>query len=161
MERFTTATAQAGDLMEIKAIEVECGLSPWSLSAYESELERPDAILLIARTEAGEPVGFIVGTVPAAGARSQSEIHNIGTKKAYRGQGIGSMLIEQFRSACISRGVSTVWLEVRETNLTAINFYGSHGFVRDGIRRNFYSNPEEDAVLMSLRLGPERPLTKS
>ncbi len=146
MERYTIVKTVLKDVPDLKRIEIECGLSPWTLDAYESELERPDSVMLNAQLLDGRVIGFILGRAPLGGG--DAEIYNLGVATALRRDGIGSMLVDRFRSICIERGVSAIWLEVRDSNSAAISFYRSHGFFKKGVRSNFYSNPRENAVLM-------------
>jgi [ribosomal protein S18]-alanine N-acetyltransferase len=149
MENLTIAKVELADIPELKTIEIECSLSPWTISAYEDEQRRADSVMLKMQSADGGIVGFIVGRVPAHG---EAAIYNIGTKSKYRRQGVGSNLLGQFRNVCVERQMSSIWLEVRVSNRPAIDFYESHGFVSKGLRRNFYSNPMEDAILMALAL---------
>jgi ribosomal-protein-alanine N-acetyltransferase len=82
----------------------------------------------------------------------EAEIYNIGSRQVFRKQGIGSRLIGQFIRICTERRNKSIWLEVRAGNREAISFYTSHGFVPMATRRNFYTCPTEDAVVMALQL---------
>ena len=141
--------AEFGDIPDIKRIEEECGLSPWSVGAYEMELKLPGSLILKAQAGEGTIAGFVVGRARDGG---EAEILNIGTALRFQRRGIGSKLIEEFRAICAERRVSVIWLEVRSTNHSAIDFYKSHGFIKKGVRPKFYSNPTEDADLMALAL---------
>ena len=148
---FEIQPARSTDIPAIKAIEIECGLSPWTLAAYASELKRSDAVVLTAHSASRDVIGFILGRVPKQ-ANDQAEILNIGTLPLFRNRGIGSGLLNEFRSICLKRRISVIWLEARASNQSAIDFYHLHGFVRRGLRPNFYTDPVEDAELMSLSL---------
>jgi ribosomal-protein-alanine N-acetyltransferase len=150
VQKYVVADARPEDVYDLKRIETECGLSPWTIQAYESEFLRSDSIMLKAQGEDGEIFGFLVGRAPRD--NGDAEIYNLGTAPAFRRKGIASMLLREFRTVCVERRISAVWLEVRATNNGAIDFYRSHGFESKGIRRNFYSDPAEDAVLMALSL---------
>ena len=149
MSTYAVGTAGPFDILEIKKIEEECWLSPWTVEAYRTEQMHPDSVMLKAHLDDGTIVGFLAGRSPAGG---EAEILNIGTALAFQRRGIGSAMIDKFRSICTGRQVSAIWLEVRATNHKAIDFYKSHGFVRRGVRPNFYSDPPEDADLMALLL---------
>jgi ribosomal-protein-alanine N-acetyltransferase len=71
---------------------------------------------------------------------------------AARNRGFGALLLESVLRDARLRGVSTVFLEVRKTNSTAQNFYIKKGFRVIGFRKNYYADPPEDALLMSLEL---------
>ena len=124
-------------------------LSPWTLESYLKELKREDSVVLKAENRDGSITGFLLGRAPRGG---EAAIYNIGTVVAFRGSGVGSLLLEEFRKQSVERRCSAVWLEVRASNETAINFYLKRGFVKRGVRPGFYSNPVDDALLMSLLL---------
>jgi ribosomal-protein-alanine acetyltransferase len=140
------------DAGAIFSIQEECELSPWPRAAYEAEVTRSDAIVLVASTETGRAIGFITGRVIPAGSGSVShaEIYNLGVLSEYRSQGIGTALVVRFVDICRRFSVAQVFLEVRHSNQAAIGFYAAHGFRTTGIRRNFYTNPIEDAAIMAL-----------
>ena len=142
---------RAEDIDALMDIQTECGLSPWTRDGYADELNRPDAVMLAARSDKGEVAGFIVGRVSilaATGFASDGEILNIGTRRVFREQGIGSGLMDRFLEICANRGAKKVWLEVRAGNAVAIKFYTNYRFVVAATRPNFYSDPVEDALLM-------------
>lgn len=136
---------RADDIPTIIDIQTECGLSPWTSEAYEIELHRTDSIMLAALRDA-TIVGFIVGR---AVHEVEAEIYNIGTTSHVRRTGVGSVLVDAFVEECRTRGVSKVWLEVRVGNQAARGFYRSLGFEPVLTRKNFYSNPVEDAIVMA------------
>jgi ribosomal-protein-alanine N-acetyltransferase len=135
------------DVRDLKEIEIQCELSPWTIEAYECELERPDSIILKATSDDRDLCGFIVGR--SSLEAGDAEIYNLGVAAHFRRQGIAGTLIEEFRRICAERGNSSVWLEVRAANKTAIEFYIAHGFIQKGVRPGFYHDPPDDALLMS------------
>ena len=72
-------------------------------------------------------------------------------KKCRQGQGIGKMLVEELIKRVTETGVTTLHLEVRESNAPAISLYEKLGFVQQGIRRNYYEAPTEDGIMMVKR----------
>ena len=146
--QYTISRAGADDIDSLKRLEVACELSPWTIEDYRAELERHDSVMLIARTPKLGVVGFIVGRIPEDG---EAEIYNIGIDPSWRRQKIGGSLLDEFFSICTRRAIAAIWLEVRATNEPAISFYISRGFTERGVRPGFYSNPTEDAVVMSRR----------
>ena len=145
----TVSPARSEDVPELKRIEIECMLSPWTPESYLREITREGSVVLKAENREGSIMGFILGRAARAG---EAAIFNIGTAVAFRRMGVGSILLEEFRKQSVARGSLEIWLEVRSTNETAINFYLARGFVRRGIRPNFYSNPTDNALIMSLTL---------
>jgi [ribosomal protein S18]-alanine N-acetyltransferase len=67
-----------------------------------------------------------------------------------RRKGIGQMLLTGVIERFISKACECIWLEVRSSNSAAVQFYENNGFNRSAIRRNFYSDPVEDAFVMRL-----------
>ncbi len=133
---------QIEDVLKIQSAE---GLSPWSTNDYEKELERTDSIHLVAEIE-GVVVGFIV---LRATAEKEAEIYNLGVYVARQGRGIGTALLKTAVNAAAGQfGSEAVWLEVRESNTRATAFYRKNKFTVEGLRKNFYSNPPENAILM-------------
>jgi ribosomal-protein-alanine N-acetyltransferase len=146
VNKIAIAKVRNEDIRDLKEIEIQCELSPWTIDAYESELKRPDSIMLKATREGGEICGFIVGRSPQDAG--EAEIYNLGVAVLFRRQGIAAMLLDEFRRTCAERGNSSVWLEVRVANKSAIEFYLAHGFIRKGVRPGFYADPPDDALLM-------------
>lgn len=148
---FHIRRAGVDDAADLRTIEIECGLSPWTLQGYTDELVRPDSVAFVAVTEQFEAVGFIIGRMQS-GQDGVAEIYNIGISGPCRRCGIGTELLAEFLGVCRNNGARNVWLEVRRSNHNAISFYRSEGFETTGLRPNFYQNPAEDARLMSLSL---------
>ena len=150
---LTVTNLAARDIPDVLSISVECGLCLWSSDAYRSELIRDDTIMLKLADEEGGAVGFAVGRIfNFTGEEFIVELTNIGLRQAYRNQGFGSLLLKSFLANCSMSDISSVVLEVRVSNATAISFYEKFGFKASGRRRGFYSNPLEDALTMKLVL---------
>lgn len=148
-------TLEPADIPELLEIQSECGLGSWTAAGYQVEIKKPDSIIIGARDADGSISGFIVGRLGIAtgSESSEAEIYNIGTRTRARQRGVGSALLKRFVQICRDRGVEAVWLEVRTGNDQAINFYTNRGFEAVDTRRNFYSDPVEDASVMVLRFG--------
>ena len=67
----------------------------------------------------------------------------------YRKKGVGSALVRELVTYCQKHGFAFLTLEVRESNAPAISLYGSFGFIKVGERRDYYSDPTENALLMT------------
>lgn len=141
------------DIAAAVAMAVDLGLSTWSAEDYVAEMKRRDSYL-VAAVEGDRIVGFIVGRrVPGQKPSSlEAEIYNIGVERNSQRHGIGLILINDFLAHYRRENVETVWLEVRKANLAAISFYEKVGFMQFAERRNFYSDPVDDAILMSMNL---------
>lgn len=87
----------------------------------------------------------------------EGEIARIAVHKDFRRQGIAGELVCELKKYCENTDILKILLEVREGNHGAISFYHDQGFAVDGVRKGYYSNPKENAVLMSLEIGRELP----
>jgi ribosomal-protein-alanine N-acetyltransferase len=145
---------RAESVAEVVKIAEECGLSYWSEADYLAELDRVGSYTFQAEFIAGQTVvGFIIMrliTNTNSQHPSSMEILNIGVKENYRKNGIGTLLIQSTIEIAKQNSPANVWLEVRSSNRTAIGFYKKHGFRPEYVRRNFYSNPVEDGIVMKL-----------
>ena len=135
------------DLPALAELETLCFSRPWSADAL-SETMRGDGAVFFTAKEDGIPVGYI-GSFSAGDDR---EITNIAVSPEYRRRGIAKALLSELIGEARGRGEEKILLEVRASNLPARTLYGSLGFVCDGVRRRYYRDPVEDAVLMSLSL---------
>ena len=110
------------------------------------ELARPHALLWVAREDGGlPPVGFLLAWLLGG----DLEILTVAVAQARRRAGIGAALVEATTAEARARRCERVLLEVRASNAAALALYRSAGFTEDGLRRGYYSDPTEDAVLMS------------
>ena len=134
---------QKEDLPEVCQIEKNNFSLPWSEKSFLESLERNDTVFLVALNE-NEVAGYI-GCYCIAG---QGEITNVAVKRSYRRQGIGGMLLEKLYEEGKALDTFEFFLEVRESNEAAIGLYSRQGFVKEGIRKNFYEKPVENAVIM-------------
>ena|SRR2546421_12774347 len=151
---FRIDLATRHDLLEVCEIEESCELSLWGWDAYNVELTKPEAIMLVARRhtpdwQTGKSLyGFIAARVTAG----ELHINNIGVRATARGRGIGGALLRAALATARRLGAQTALLEVRAGNREAQALYGRFGFEVAGRRRNYYHDPTEDALLMSASL---------
>ena len=133
-------------LLAVANIEKSCFSEPWS----EKSLE-------MLTTNTG--VGFVAvcdGEVAAYGGMicvlDEGQITNIATLPRYRRQGLGKMIVTALCAHAYDNGLAHIFLEVRESNVHAIDLYSKCGFNVIGHRKNFYHEPIEDALLMKKTL---------
>lgn len=131
------------DLPFMAEIEKECIPEPWSLRSFETEFVREGAIFLTAE-ENDEVCGFVT----ASRVLDEVSIFNVAVTEKYRRRGIAQALME--RLAEISADAAFITLEVRESNTAARQLYEKLGYKEVGMRKNFYSAPTENAILMTL-----------
>ena len=128
----------------VAQIEAECFSKPWSHDAFVAELSNPAAVTFVANAD-GEIAGFInLGVV-----LDEATVNNIAVKQTYRRRGIGRALLTAAIDYCQNNRLNVLMLEVRQSNRAAIALYERFGFQAVGIRKRFYDEPEEDAVLMN------------
>ena len=118
----------------------------WSRSSYE-ELNRRGQSAWVVEADDGV-CGFLVARIVA----EQAEILNLAVHPSRRRAGLANALMNEASVEFQGRGVESVFLEVRESNLGAVRFYEKCGFVRMGERKNYYCEPNEGAVLMIRKL---------
>lgn len=154
--RYYIAHMMEADLEEVVELEEMTGLSRWGYDGYLSDLlYNPMAVMLVVRGD--EPaamfrrvLAFLVARVVPSPLEPSDEIHinNIATHPDFRGMGIGKALMKEATSIARIYGARRATLEVRASNLAAQNMYLNLGFEIVGRRRNYYSFPEEDALIM-------------
>ncbi len=143
----------AADLPRVMEIAANLPDAPhWPESAYLDALN-PDATprriaLVVAGPQPGDFKGFIVASVLPPQAELESIVVAVGSQQT----GLGRLLFNNLVSQLQAAGVIEITLEVRASNRAALAFYRSAGFSQSGLRRAYYSDPIEDAVLMRLPL---------
>lgn len=145
------------DLLEVVEIEETCGLSRWGWEAYHAELAGDrNSIMLVARvrsgrddTSSGQKVkGFIASRIIA----DELHINNVAVRRPYRRLGVAKMLLETALNEAASRRARVAFLEVRAGNVPAQLLYERCGFKVTGRRSSYYTQPLEDALVMSLAI---------
>lgn len=135
------------DIENIAKIEQECFQDPWSEKSLFEELENPVADFFVAKID-GETAGYI-GSFNVVGEVS---ITNVAVCEKFRKKGVATRLLEQLEKVSREKNAEFITLEVRESNENAIALYRKCGFSEVGLRKNFYSHPTENAVLMTKTL---------
>jgi len=144
--------ASPDDAVALRSIAKSADIDAWTVDHYRQETQSNKAIVFVA-TNDKVIVGFVLGgIVPGNVAGVDGEIYNIAVADSSRRKGIGDMLLAEAVGVFIANECHYVWLEVRSSNRNAIQFYENNGFRRFSTRRNFYSNPVEDALSMRLQL---------
>jgi ribosomal-protein-alanine N-acetyltransferase len=137
----------AADIENVIAIERASFQFPWSTRFFLDELQVDCARSILAEVE-----GRIVGYVLFWFLPEEVDIHNIAVHPDFRRQGIGRLLLEQAVDAARRQERLRVTLDVRFSNAPAQNLYRSFGFVIRGLRKGYYSDNGEDALVMALEL---------
>jgi ribosomal-protein-alanine acetyltransferase len=137
----------AADLDGVAAIESESP-SPWSEALLAQELEVRASIQLVAESSGYQLVGWCACRVICP----EAELLKIAVKKKNRERGIGRFLLEFLFGELKKRKVTSLFLEVRSKNRTALKFYEGHGFFYVGSRPDYYVDPPDSAMILRKNL---------
>lgn len=133
------------DLPAVCAIEQDSFASPWPRNAYESELaHNRSAVYVVARSEMGAVVGYAGMWV----IFDEAHVTTLAVDLLHRRAGIGSRLLLALIDAAVARGARWLTLEVRPSNTDALALYRKFGLREVALRRRYYSDNGEDAVVM-------------
>lgn len=131
-------------LRKVLAIEARVYPRPWSASLFLSELaQKSSRTYLVARHE-----GEVVGYAGMMFTGLEAHVTNIAVDPDFHGRKVGSRLMLRLLTEAIARGARTLSLEVRVTNLPAQSMYGKFGFSVVGVRKGYYIETKEDALVM-------------
>lgn len=140
---YTILPMQARHIPEITELEQLCFSDPWSEAAIAPELENPLSLWLVA-----EGGGRLLGYVGSQRAEPESDMMNLAVAPEARRQGLAQTLVRALEAALREKGVTSLTLEVRASNLPARALYEKLGFLTVGIRKNYYFHPKEDAHIL-------------
>lgn len=132
---------------KVKQIADECFTHAWSLASIRAELEKEGSFFFVAENY-DEPVGYIGFNI----VLDEGYIANLAVREKFRHQGTAKRLLQKVIDTSEEKELSFVSLEVRQSNVPAISLYKMFGFTEEGKRRNFYSHPTEDGLIMTLFL---------
>jgi len=132
------------DLDEVMEVEQRCFTIPWSRYAFTCELKNNQfSRYIVARHQ-----GYIIGYAGMWLVLDEAHVTNVGVLPEYRGKGIGEILMCTLMSTAKEIGATKMTLEVRKSNYVAQNLYSKLGFEPVGVRRAYYLDDGEDAVIM-------------
>ena len=141
---------QTADLEEVLEIERQAYSTPWPAQLFLEDLAKDWAHIDLARMRdgTGEAVAYCNYWVV------HDEVHllNVATHPDYRRRGIGNRLMRHLLAVARAKGCRFITLEVRRSNTPAQMLYRAHGFEAMGVRRRYYADNGEDAVVMTLEL---------
>ena len=139
--------ASLADIAALEAIErAQPRCAGWKAAGWQSELKLPASCVLCA-----EMAHQVVGFIALRFTSGVGEIVNVGVAPTHTRQGIGRTLLQQVLSWVRTRGGGRLSLEVGANNFPAIRLYEQAGFVRVGLRKEFYPGPE-DAFVMEIKV---------
>jgi ribosomal-protein-alanine N-acetyltransferase len=145
---FRIRPAVLADVDAVAAIEAAAFSNPWHPQTIRSLVAQGRARILVGE----DPSEGIVGYAVIWWALDQGELANLAVKEEYRGRGLGAALLERAMAEARAHQVESLFLEVRESNRKAQNLYLARGFIQVAVRRDYYRNPREDALVLLKRL---------
>ncbi len=154
--RFALRRLELSDLDAIERIEKASYPTPWSRSMFTSELAKPSSHSLAAVTPAGELVGYLI----LSRYVDAWHVMNVAVAPEYRRHGIASALLEQLFEITRDDARRGYTLEVRVSNVSAIRLYERFDFKPCGVRRGYYTDNREDALIMWRDTHPEEGTTE-
>ncbi len=135
--------AQQNQLEAVAEIEKDNFSKPWSLQSFQDAYEMEQVVFLTAKAD-----NKVVGYALMYFAFDEGEIPTIAVDCQYRRQHIAQTMLQEIFLEAKKMQVSHIYLEVRQSNESAISLYRHMGFVPVGTRRDFYQNPTESAMVM-------------
>ena len=133
----------AEHVAQIAQLEKLCFADPWSEMSIASELRSVWSYWVVALS-----ADTVVGYIGSQSSIDESDVMNVAVHPDWRRQGIAENLIEHLIRELKNRGSKALMLEVRASNAPAIALYEKLGFRQVGLRKNYYKNPKEDALIL-------------
>ncbi len=138
--------ASPDELEAVLAIERESFTNPWTRAMHVADLENADVShLFIARDDGGHAVGFCSFWI----VLDELHVNNLAVRAAFRRCGVASRLLQHVLDEACQRGASRATLEVRRSNVAAIQLYERWGFSLSTVRLGYYTHPAEDALVLA------------
>lgn len=163
------------DVGRAAALEAENFAEPWSAAAFletlrldytyyyvaEIEEEAEDRLRqkMPAENAAAKGKGNVIGICGLRNIAGEGEITNVSVDRRCRRKGVASAMLRRVLEDGEKLGIKAFTLEVRCSNLPAIRLYEKFGFIGEGVRKNFYANPREDALIMWKRQETDGTIT--
>ena len=128
---------------EIARLETECFSDPWSVHSISSELNNPLSLWIVALKDEE-----VVGYIGSQSVMGEADMMNLAVAPEFRRLKIGQSLVSELIERLKENSVSSITLEVRVSNESAICLYNKMGFLQVGRRPRYYTNPREDALIL-------------
>lgn len=143
-ENITVRRMTEADISFVADIEEECFSSPWTEAGLRTELTNSQAHFYVLETE-----GRVVAYMGVHIVLDECYIANVAVSAAFRRRGFAEMLVKNAMKLSCENNCAFITLEVRKSNKGAISLYRKCGFEDVGERKNFYSDPTENALIMT------------
>ncbi len=140
---MTFTEMKAVHVPQVAWLEQLCFADPWSEKSIASELGNIWSYWLVALDE-----DTVVGYIGSQSSCDETDVMNVAVHPDYRRRGIAESLIEMLTLELKNRGSHALMLEVRSSNAPAVALYEKMGFRQVGLRKNYYRNPKEDALIL-------------
>lgn len=140
---MTIESMTVDDISQVAEIERQIFSIPWSEKAFKDSMESDNTIYIVAKEN-----NNVAGYAGMYLSFEEGNITNVAVNPLSRRKGIGEKIVRDILNKAYEKGVRDVFLEVRETNSAAIALYEKIGFKEEGIRKNFYEKPKENALIM-------------
>ncbi len=144
MDDITVKKATADDIDFISMLEEKTFSSPWDKNSLLYAVNDPDTLFFLAEYK-GEKAGYISAKYIAG----ETDINNVAVEENFRKRGVASALLTKLTDASEKLDCDFITLEVRDSNDPAINLYKKFGFTLAGVRKNYYTLPTEDALILT------------
>lgn len=133
----------ADHVSQVAELEKICFSDPWSEKSVASELTNPLSLWLVAVED-----DRVTGYVGSQSVMGESDMMNVAVHPDFRRKGVAEMLVRELVAALAKKDNHCLTLEVRASNAPAISLYEKLGFAQIGLRKNYYRNPKEDALIL-------------
>jgi ribosomal-protein-alanine N-acetyltransferase len=143
--------AKPEDVAPVFKIENQQFPNPWKKQHFYHEVDHDISFFYVVQ-EIDAPHIHIFGYIIFWLIDDLIELHNIAVESSFKNRGIGSTLLKFLLDVAVSNHVNEVFLEVRSSNSEAIGFYEKHSFRKVSVRKNYYSEPKEDAWIYVFKL---------
>ena len=144
------------ELDDVLQVEAVAFTNPWTRQMYMREMDNPRiSYIHVLRLRGGADDGVVTGFCSFWLVFDELHINNLAIRPEYRGHGMGTALLEHAMGTAARLGARRATLEVRRSNDAARRIYERLGFEIAGVRRNYYTNPAEDALILWRRALPE------
>lgn len=136
------------DIDQVLIIERESFATPWSREAFENEIGKNQFAIYVVLEDEDEVIGYCGSWIVI----DEAHITNVAILPKYRGKKLGEALMKKMIDVAEEMGAKTMTLEVRVTNHVAQSLYRKLGFQDGGIRKQYYTDNQEDALVMWVNL---------
>ncbi len=147
MSNFSTRLAFKEDIHGMHAVEKSSFRTPWSYEAFEENFFNLYSVYVLAETE-----DKIIGFGGMQVIFDEAHVMNVAVLSDFRRQGVADSMLKLMQKEAKERGASIMFLEVRSSNAPARALYEKNGFTAAGVRKKYYSDNGEDAIIMTCAL---------